>query len=208
GGGWGGGWGRGGGLLGEEKWDLSYGSARGKSSDPKEAKRVEENGGNAAETRLGEVFVFWNRPYHVSANVDFRVDYDQDPPHVFGMTLPKGWGLNVFATGQSGRAYTPVAELGQEAAKPYSKNAPFPVTADLPGNKEIRIGGGHRMNVTVNGSNIFNAKIPRRIDPLTGKGYEAGKGMFSPEELAKLSSQSARQALIVGTLLDPSNYLP
>lgn len=190
------------------KANFSYSIASGKSSDPNEAKLVEQNGGDAAETRLGEVFVFWNRPYHVSANVDFRVDWDQDPPKVFGLTTPRGWGLNVFAVGQSGRAYTPVQQLGEQAAKPYSLNAPFQVTVDLRGNKEIRVGGGQRLNLTVNATNIFNTKVPRRIDPLTGKGYEAGKGIFSPEELAKLSSASARQALIVGTLEDPSNYLP
>jgi len=190
------------------KANFSYSIASGKSSDPNEAKLVEQNGGDAAETRLGEVFVFWNRPYHVSANVDFRVDWDQDPPKIFGLTMPRGWGMNVFAVGQSGRAYTPVQQLGEEAAKPYSKNAPFQVTVDLRGNKDIRIGSGQRFSLTVNATNIFNTKVPRRIDPLTGKGYEAGKGIFSPEELAKLSSESARQALIVGTLEDPSNYMP
>ena len=190
------------------KLDYGYSISSGKSSDPNEAKLVEENGGDAAETRLGEVFVFWNRPHRVTANVDFRVDWDQDPPKLLGASLPKGFGVNLSAQGQSGRAYTPVVQIGEEAAKPYSKNAPFQVTLDLRVNKEFRLGGGRRMNLTLNATNILDARIPRRIDPLTGRGYEAGQGLFSPEELAKLSSDAARQARLVGTLGDPSNYLP
>jgi hypothetical protein len=101
-----------------------------------------------------------------------------------------------------------VQQLGQEAAKPYSKNAPFQVTLDLRWNKEFRLGGGRKMNFSVSATNFLDAKVPRRIDPLTGRGYEAGQGLFSPEELAKLSSNSARQARLIGVLGDPSNYLP
>jgi hypothetical protein len=49
--------------------------------------------------------------------------------------------------------------------------------------------------------------VPRRIDPLTGRGYEMGKGLFSPEELATLPSAAAREFRLVGTFQNPSNYL-
>ena len=109
--------------------------------------------------------------------------------------------------GQSGRAYTPQTQLGEEAAKPYSKNAPFQVTFDLRFNKEIRLSRSQRIDFTITGRNIFNAQVPRRIDPLTGRGYEDGAGLFSPEEMAKLPSDAAREYRITAQLENPSNYL-
>jgi len=191
------------------QYRVSYGFsvASGKSSDPNAAKLVEESGGDAAETRLGEVFMFWNRPHRATLSVDFRVDRDAEAPKLFGWTMPRAWGVNLYAQGQSGRAYTPQTQLGQEAAKPYSKNAPFLVTFDLRFNKEIRLGGDQRVNFTVVGRNILNARVPRRIDPLTGRGYEDGQGLFSPVEMAKLPSDAAREYRLVAQLGNPSNYL-
>jgi outer membrane receptor protein involved in Fe transport len=191
------------------QYRLTYGFsvASGKSSDPNAAKVVQEQGGDAAETRLGEVFMFWNRPHRATASVDFRVDREGPAPELFGWTMPHAWGLNVYAMGQSGRAYTPQTQLGEEAAKPYSKNAPFQVTFDLRFNKEFRISRDQRINFTITGRNIFNAHVPRRIDPLTGRGYEDGAGLFSPEEMAKLPSDAARQYRTTAQLDNPSNYL-
>ena len=39
---------------------------------------MQENGGDAAETRLSETFVRWNRPHKLSANLDIRFD-DESP---------------------------------------------------------------------------------------------------------------------------------
>lgn len=191
------------------RYKLTYGFsvASGKSSDPNEAKLVEESGGDAAETRLGEVFVFWNRPHRATASIDFRVDSDQEAPRLFGWKMPRGWGINLFAEGQSGRAYTPVQREGEEAAKPFSKNAPFQATFDLRLNKEIHLGGGQRLNLTLTGNNVLNAHIPRRIDPLTGRGYEAGQGLFSQDELDRLPSDEARAFRLLAQLDNPSNYL-
>ena len=61
--------------------------------------------------------------------------------------------------------------------------------------------------VDLTGNNIFNTLVPRRIDPFTGQGYEAGRGLFSEEELGKLSSEEAREYRIVSQLENPSAFL-
>ena len=183
-----------------------YSIASGKSADPNAAKVVQEQGGDAAETRLGETFMFWNRPHRAKANIEFRVDGDQPAPKLFGLQLPRDWGINLYAEGQSGRAYTPQVEEGETVAKPYSENAPFNVLFDLRLNKAFRF-GRQRLNFTITGNNIFGTKVPRRIDPITGRGYEDGEGLFSPEELAKLGSEESREYRRISLLENPSSYL-
>ena len=183
-----------------------YSIASGKSADPNAAKIVQEQGGDAAETRLGETFMFWNRPHRAKANIEFRVDADQPAPKLFGLQLPRDWGVNVFAQGQSGRAYTPQVVEGTTVAKPYSENSPFQVLFDLRLNKAFRF-GRQRLNLTLTGNNIFGTEVPRRIDPITGRGYEDGEGLFSPEELAKLGSEESRDYRRISLLENPSSYL-
>jgi outer membrane receptor protein involved in Fe transport len=192
------------------RWRASYefSVASGKSSDPNAAKLVEEQGGDAAETRLGEEFLFWNRPHRLKGQVEFRVDAGAPRPKLLGVTLPTNWGLSVFAEGVSGRAYTPIQLEGEPAAKPYSENGPFQVIFNLRFNKAFRVGRNQRLNLTLTGNNILNTLVPRRIDPFTGSGYEAGRGLFSPEELGKLSSDQARAFRLTSQLANPSAYLP
>jgi outer membrane receptor protein involved in Fe transport len=185
---------------------FEYSIASGKSADPNAAKVVQEQGGDAAETPLGEEYMFWNRPYRARATVEYRVDPDAPAPKLFGLTLPRDWGISVYAEGQSGRAYTPQVEEGESVAKPYSENAPFQVLVDLKLNKAFRV-GSQRFNFTLTGTNIFDTLVPRRIDPITGHGYEEGKGLFSPEEMAKLGSDEAREYQRRSLLENPSSYL-
>ena len=52
----------------------TFQQTKGKSSDPNEQKAVQEIGGNAAETRLSETFVSWNRPHKLTLSFDLRFD--------------------------------------------------------------------------------------------------------------------------------------
>ena len=48
--------------------------ARARAATPTSRRSSQEGGGNAAETRLSEMFVSWNRPHKLSANFDLRFD--------------------------------------------------------------------------------------------------------------------------------------
>jgi hypothetical protein len=178
----------------------SFSQATGKGSDPNEAKILEESGGDASETRLGEAFVYWNRPHKASLSLDLRFDAGNAPKNARWL---RDAGVNFFVLGQSGRAYTPASFQTAQAAKPYSKNAPFAVTVDTRLNKQF-IMSGQRLNIAIFGRNIFDAAVPRRIDPYTGRGYELGEGQFAPDQMP--TDPDAYQYVIDSRLSNPSNY--
>src|SRR5262249_972097 len=122
---------RGGGTW-SGKLSYTFQQTKGKSSDPNEAKVAQLGEFNAAETRLSETFLRWNRPHKVPANFALR----------FNDKAPGGWpwlkqsGVNVYVQGSSGRAYTPVfGPSSTQSAEPYSRNAPFQITADVKVNR-------------------------------------------------------------------------
>jgi len=182
----------------------TFQQTKGKSSDPNEQHVIQENGGDAAETRLSETFVSWNRPHKLALNFDLR--YDDRVPERFGWL--KHSGLNVYVQGQSGRAYTPVyptpagAVSSRPAATPYSKNAPFQITTDVRLNHSFRL-VGRRIDLSLAGLNIFNNYLIYRVDPVTGKGRVWGKGSYDPTLFPRINNYT-----YVSEILDPSNYGP
>ena len=182
------------------KLTYTYQQTRGKSSDPNEQKVVQETGGNAAETPLGETFVDWNRPHKLSANFDLR--FEKDAPERWGFL--KQSGLNIYIQGISGRAYTPSNPLAQQAAEPNSKNAPFQMTSDVRVNHRVHI-GKRLFDLSVAGINVFNTHIINRVDPVTGMGRVWGVGSYDP-----FLFPTARDNLYLkqSQVDDPSNYGP
>ena len=151
----------------------TYQQTKGKSSDPNEQKVVEATGGDAAETRLSETFVSWNRPHKLDAVFDAR--FDDHPPS--GFAWLRRTGFNAFIQGQSGRAYTPVGYDGNAAGEPNSKNGPFAITGD------VRLNHGflwmnRRYDVSLTALNVFGNHIANRIDPMTGKGRTWNQGSW------------------------------
>ena len=182
------------------KITYTYQQTRGKSSDPNEQKVVQEEGGDAAETRLSETFVDWNRPHKLSADFDLR----------FEDTTPERWeflkhfGLNVYIQGVSGRAYTPSNPLSEQAAEPNSKNAPFQLTTDLRLNRSFGT-GRRRFDLSLLGTNIFDNHIINRVDPVTGLGRVWGAGSYDPALFPGVENNTyIRQSQVD----DPSNYGP
>lgn len=181
------------------KLSYSFQQTKGKSSDPNEAKVAQLNEFDAAETRLSETFVRWNRPHKVTANFDMR----------FNERWPEGWswlrqsGFNVYVQGSSGRAFTPVFGPGSnQSAEPFSRNGPFQVTADVRVNRFFRF-GGRRMDLSVAGLNIFGTRIINRVDRVTGEGRVWGVGEYDPS-VFPVTENFTR----VAEVDDPSNYGP
>lgn len=157
--------------------NYTYSVAKGKSSDPNAAKIVEENGGNARESKLGEAYLFWNRPHRVNFAVDFRTARDGDRPRALGVRVPRGFGANLSGTLQTGRAYTPANAVGDDQAATNSANAAFEVLVNLKVGKEIRV-GSRAMRLSLTGENILDREVARRVDPVTGRPPEAGQGLY------------------------------
>jgi hypothetical protein len=181
------------------KLSYTFQQTRGKSSDPNEAKVAQLGEFDAAETRLSETFVRWNRPHKVSVNFDLR----------FNERAPGGWGwlkqsgLNLYVQGQSGRAYTQVfGPTSVQAAVPYSKNGLFQITTDIKLNHFFRF-GGQRLDLGLAGLNIFNNRLINRVDGVTGKGRVWGVGEYDPAVFPDLTDY-VKESLVD----DPSNYGP
>lgn len=182
------------------KLAYTYQQTRGKSSDPNEQKVVQEGGGDASETPLGETFVDWNRPHKLSANFDLR--FENDAPERWSFL--EHTGMNVYIQGISGRAYTPSNPLAQQAAEPNSKNGPFQMTTDVRVNHSVHI-GRRLVDVSLAGLNVFSAHIINRVDPVTGLGRVWGVGSYDPELFPGVRNNLYTKQKEVD---DPSNYGP
>lgn len=178
------------------KLTYTFQQTKGKSSDPNEQKVVQESGGNAADTRLSETFVYWNRPHKLAAHLDIRFD----------QRAPRPWlrhtGLNVYMSGSSGRAYTPQNPLTDQAGEPNSKNGPFQITTDVRLNRSVHV-FSKRLDISVVGVNIFSNHLINRIDPVTGRGRVWGVGSYDPVLYPRTKDN---EYLKTGAVDDPSNY--
>jgi hypothetical protein len=179
------------------KATYEFAVAKGKSSDPNAAKVVEEGGGDASEQPLSEGYLFWNRPHKFTLNVDFRVPGAGDQPEVFGVTLPRDLGANVFIQAQSGKPYTPTDVDGNATGRIFSKNAATELLVNLRLNKDFKF-GDQRLTASLVGENILDWKIVRRVDSSTGDVPKAGEGQY----------QQPTQFEINGTINNPGNYGP
>ncbi|NOT35402.1 MAG: TonB-dependent receptor [Candidatus Eisenbacteria bacterium] len=177
------------------KLSYTFQQTKGKSSDPNEQKIVEQNGGDAAETRLSETFVRWNRPHKLSASFDMR--FDQETPRLLAWMQQSG--LNLFLQGQSGRPFTPINELGEPSAEPFSKNALFQTTVDMRFNRWFKL-GTRRLDVSVAATNVFSNRLVYRVDRVTGHGRVWGVGEYDPEVF------DVDENTFISEVLDPSNY--
>jgi hypothetical protein len=178
------------------KITYTFQETKGKSSDPNEQKVVQENGGDASETRLSETYVRWNRPQKLSANFDLRFDRDAPAPWL------RNAGLNVYVQGTSGRAYTPQNPLSNQAAEPNSRNGLFQTTTDVRVNRFFQL-GARRLDVSLTGTNVFNNYLINRVDRVTGRGRVWGVGEYDPALYPKIDAYTRTSEVD-----DPSNYGP
>ena len=183
----------------------TFQQTKGKDSDPNEQKIVIEGGGSAGEKRLGQIFVSWNRPHQLFANLDVR--FDDEAPGGFGWARHSG--LNMVVSGRSGRPYTPAAivdGVSTQIGESNSKNAPVQITTNLKLNHYFRL-AGHKVDIGVQGTNVFNNYLFNKLDPVTGKNPRWGVGSYSPEALAGLSRQEL-DYLKISQIDNPSNLGP
>jgi hypothetical protein len=175
---------------------------------------IKENGGDAAETRLAETFVSWNRPHKLTLNMDFR--FENETPGA--LKWARQAGLNIYIAGTSGRAYTPMTWVAPStpdggwsmvtAGEPNSENAPIQITTDIRLNRWFRM-MGQRFDIGFTGTNIFNNYLIYRIDPVTGKGRVWGQGSYDWTKFAPSDrTPTALAYKYTSEIADPSNYGP
>ena len=158
----------------------TYMIATGKSSDPTQHNLLQEEVGAFTQVGRDEEYLYWNRPHKLTLDMTLSVGRKQTPPTLFGWTMPRDWSLNTYLWIQSGRAYTPVNEKQEDVADRYSANAPKNTTIDLRFRKGIPL-HGKRVSFLLEVRNLLDHQYPKRIDSVTGNGYEIGEGSLAGE---------------------------
>jgi outer membrane receptor protein involved in Fe transport len=181
----------------------TYAVAKGKSSDPNNLKLVQESGGDARETELGEIYMWWNRPHKLTAWYSLLVERGAQYS-LFGKRMPSDWNFYVYTMFLSGRAYTPTDPFGNKTGQDYSRNGPLEMTTNLKFRKGFRL-IGLDLEGTFEVFNLFNNRTPLTFDTATGEKYTAGEGtLYSPyQDPANLSLSDDELIEITGATVGP-----
>ena len=149
----------------------TYSITSGKSSSPNEAlDKVAVN----AEKSLAETFMSWDIPLNLSADFNFYVPRDKRP-RLWFVSIPSDFGIYLHCQVSSGKRYTPIIDLELEKYddSEYSAMSPYWQRWDVKITKGFLIKNlGFDLFIQV--ENLFNTKIARRINPVTGRAYEPG----------------------------------
>ncbi|MBN2009189.1 TonB-dependent receptor [candidate division KSB1 bacterium] len=186
--------------------NFTYAIATGKSSTPNDNLLVEA--GKLDEKPLSESFLRWDKPFLFFANIYFKVDKGTNLK-LWKFKIPDQWGITARLDWESGKRYTRkliINEQTDDRGQPYYNTIteydnPYQGisdpwwTLDLKLHKLLHFWG---LNYTffLEIENVFNKKIPRVINPVTGKAYAPGDIITESETSVRYAPRSQ----------DPSNY--
>jgi len=153
--------------------NFTYAISKGKSSTPNDNLLVQA--GVIEEKPLKENFLSWDRPFRLTLDFNIQVD-ENEGPRLFGMQLPDKWGISTRWEIQSGRRYTALLDVVNEIwdeDNPYSEMAPFYHQLDIRFSKHFKVSNFY-ITALLEIENLFDAEIPRIINPYTGREYRPG----------------------------------
>ena len=153
--------------------NFTYAVSKGKSSTPNDNLLVQA--GRLQEKPLKENFLSWDRPMRLTLDLNFHVD-EKEAFQLWRWHVPDKWGITTHWEAESGKRFTPLLDIEQEvydSANPYSKMAPYWHQLDMRIYKYFKVNGWD-ISFLVQIENMFDAKIPRIINPYTGREYRPG----------------------------------
>jgi len=153
--------------------NFTYAVSKGKSSKATDNLLVEA--GKIPEKPLKENFLSWDRPIRLTIDLNFHLD-ENHGIRVLGWKPPEKWGISTHWELESGKRYTPLIDIEKEiydSANPYSKMAPYWHQLDFRIYKYFSL-MGMNFSLLVEVENALDAKIPRIINPYTGREYRPG----------------------------------
>jgi len=151
---------------------FTYAVSKGKASHPNDNLLVAS--GQLGSKPLKENYLSWDRPIRLTLDLNFHVDEDRIA--LLGLPLPKKWGINGRWELESGKRYTQLLDIEKEIyddANPNAKIADYWNQLDLRLYKSFDL-FGMDFSLIMDIWNVFDAKIPRIINPYTGREYRPG----------------------------------
>ena len=152
--------------------DFTYAVVTGKSSTPNTNLLVEA--GKVSEKPLGENWLSWDRPYRFSTDLYFDMP-QQANVRFFGIKVPENWGVSLRWEFESGKRYRRLIDIDKNL---YEKDAYASLSKpwtrlDLKFYKDFSV---MKMDYSffIEAENVFNIKIPKIINPVTGQPYKPG----------------------------------
>ena len=186
--------------AGRSSWMASYtySVTKGKGSDPNNLALIRATGGDARDTELDEVYMWWNRPHKLTLSFDYRTAAGDHGARPMGLPLPDDLSFNLYYLLQSGYAYTPADIFGASTGPDYSENGPYEQALNGTLRKGFRA-AGRRFEATLQGWNLTDHRTVQGIDRVTGDVPRLGEGSLanstsSPEWLRGLVSNPANRS--------------
>jgi len=152
--------------------NFTYAVSKGKSSNPNDNLLVAS--GRLPEKPLKENYLSWDNPIRLTLDLNFHVG--EDLITLFGLPLPDKWGANLRWELESGKRYTKLIDVEEgisDDANPNAELASYWHQLDLRLYKYVDL-FGMSLSLIVEIENVFDAKIPRIINPHTGREYRPG----------------------------------
>ena len=152
--------------------DFTYAVATGKSSTPNTNLLVVA--GKVSEKPLRESRLAWDRPYRLSADIYFDMPRGANL-QLLGMRVPEDWGLTIRWELESGKRYRRIVDVANhiyEKDEYGSLSKPWTRT-DVRFTKQFQV-LGLNLAFYIEAENVFNTKVPRIINPVTGRPFEPG----------------------------------
>ena len=129
----------------------------------------------AQEKPLKESYLKWDKPIRLTIDLNFHVD-EKESFSLFRWKVPDKWGISTHWELESGKRYTPIIDIEKEIyddVNPYSKMAPYWHQLDFRIYKYWQL-YGLKFSFLLEIENALDAKIPRIINPYTGREYRPG----------------------------------
>lgn len=154
--------------------NFTYAISKGKSSNPNDNALVAA--GVLDVKPLKENYLKWDKPIRLTADVNFHVGEDEGFD-VFGWKVFDKWGMSAHWELESGKRYTKLIDVEAkryDSGNPYAKISKYLNQFDLRFYKYFDLFEKVNLNMSVEIENLFDERIPRIINPHTGKEYRPG----------------------------------
>ena len=152
--------------------DFTYALVTGKSSTPNTNLLVAA--GRVPEKPLTESYLRWDKPFRFSTDVFFHMPKDANISF-WGIKIPNRWGFDLRWEMESGKRYRRLVQIEKNLYEKdeYGSLSKSWTRLDLRIYQDLTLFGTD-WSIFLEAENIFNTKIPRIINPFTGRPYEPG----------------------------------